>query len=152
MKDLMLRIFGRHISADSDDDDCMEFVTESKASEKDGIIYVIYDEGGISNLPEVRTTLRIDRSGGVRMRRAGKDGTAATIMEFAKGKRFNSLYQTPYGPLEMEILTNKIINDINPDSLTGTLIIDYDIALKGLSETRTVLNMELYETQPSRIN
>ena len=147
MKNLMLRILGRHIGADSDDDDRMEFVTESMASLRNGTIYVIYDEGGLSDLPEVRTTMRIDRSGSVRMKRSGKDGANSTVMEFEKGRRFHSLYHTPYGPLEMEVLTNRIVNDIDPDSLTGTLFIDYDIALRGLSETRTLLNMELYESK-----
>lgn len=152
MKNLMLRILGRHVSADSSDDDRIEFVTESMASERNGTIYVIYEEGGMSDLPEVRTTVRIDRSGDVRMKRSGKDGRAGTIMEFSKGRRFSSLYHTPYGPLEMEVLTNRIVNDIDPESLTGTLFIDYEIALRGLTETRTLLNMELYEAKPSRLS
>lgn len=149
MKNLMLRILGRHVSADSTGDERMEFVTESMVSEKNGSIYVVYEEGGMSDLPEMRTTVRIGRDGGVRMKRFGKNGSSDTIMEFETGKRFSSLYQTPYGPLEMEVLTNRIVNDIDPESLTGTLFIDYDIALRGLSETRTLLNMELYETGSS---
>lgn len=145
MKNLMLRILGRHIGADSSDDDRMEFVTECTAARQNGNIYIIYDEGSMSDLPDIRTTVRIDSSGGVRMKRAGKDGAANTIMEFEKGRRFSSLYHTPYGPLEMEVLTNRIVCEIDQDRLTGSLFIDYDIALRGLSETRTLLNMELYE-------
>lgn len=145
MKNLMLRILGRHIGADSSDDDRMEFVTECTAARRNGNIYIIYDEGGMSDLPETRTTMRIDSGGGVRMKRAGKDGANNTVMEFEKGRRFSSLYHTPFGPLEMEVLTNRIVCEIDPDRLTGSLFIDYDIALRGLSETRTLLNMELYE-------
>ena len=66
-------------------------------------------------------------------------------MDFQKGKRFNSIYDTPFGAFEMEVLTNKIINDIEPENCTGNLFIDYEISLKGLSESRSLLNIEVME-------
>ena len=67
-------------------------------------------------------------------------------MEFHQGKRFNSLYETPYGAFKMEILTNNIVNDLEPEEITGNLFIDYEIALKGLSETRSLLNIEVTDS------
>jgi hypothetical protein len=47
----------------------------------------------------------------------------------------------------MEVLTNKIVNDLKPDEGKGNLFIDYEISLKGLSESRSLLNIEVSPTQ-----
>ena len=64
-------------------------------------------------------------------------------MEFKKGKRVKGYYETPYGSIEMEVLTNDIINNINRETSKGSLNIDYHISLKGLSEGRSRLNIEI---------
>lgn len=145
MKNIMLRIVGRHIGRDSSEDDRIEFVTECRAYEKNGSVYVLYDENEFSDMPGNRASLKIGRRGEIRLKRYGTEKQAGNVMEFSKGKRFSSIYNTPYGPVEMEILTNRIVNEVNPDSLTGHLMIDYDIALRGLAESRTLLDVELYE-------
>ena len=145
MKDIMIKLTGRQLNTNSPDQDQIEFITEGKVFKKGDATYVTYEEGEMSGLEKVQTTLRIGRNGDIRMKRYGNTVMMETVMEFQKGKRFNSLYQTPYGPLEMEILTNRIVNTIRPDNCTGSLYIDYDIALKGLSEARNMLNIELYE-------
>ena len=148
MKDIMVRLTGRQVNKDNEiDDDQIEFVTEGKAYKKDGSTYIVYEEGEMSGLENVKTTLRIGDDGEIRMKRFGRNVIMDTVMEFKKGKRFNSIYHTPYGSFEMEVLTNNIVNDIEPENLTGTLFIDYDIALKGLSESRSMLNIELMENQ-----
>ena len=146
MKNIMLRIVGRHIGRDSSDDDRIEFVTECRAYEKNGSVYVLYDENEALDTAGTRTSLRIGRQGEIRLKRFGTGSQAGNVMEFSKGKRFSSIYNTPYGPVEMEILTNRIVNEVDPDSLTGHLMIDYDIALRGLAESRTLLNVDLYES------
>lgn len=149
MKDIMIKLTGRQIGNDIDDrDGQIEFITEGKAYRKDDATYVVYEEDESSGMEGVMTTLRIDSNGRIRMKRFGRDVMMDTVMEFEKGKRFNSLYQTPYGAVEMEVLTNKIVNRIEPDELTGSLYIDYDVALKGISEGRNMLNIELYD-QPA---
>ena len=145
MKDIMIRLTGRQMNADSTSSDQIEFITEAKAYQKGNATYITYEEGEMSGLEKVRTTLRIGQDGQIRMKRFGNHLMMDTVMEFQKGKRFNSLYQTPYGPLEMEVLTNRITNTIQPEHYTGTLSIDYDIALKGISEAHNQLNIELYD-------
>ena len=149
MKDIMIKLTGRQLNKDQNDSDLIEFITEGKAYSKRNAIYLSYEEGELSAQEKVRTTVRIGHDGQIRMKRFGHGVMLDTVMEFQKGKRFHSLYQTPYGPFEMEILTNQIINSIQPD-LTGSLYIDYDISLKGLSETRNMLNIELYNPPSDR--
>ena len=61
-------------------------------------------------------------------------------------QRFNSLYETPFGAVPMEVLTYKIVNDLEPDEGKGKLFIDYEISLKGLAESRSMLDIEVTPT------
>lgn len=144
MKDIMLRIIGKQINRETNaEEDVMEFVTEGKLYKKQGSTYLVYEETEMSGLEGVKTTLRIDRnSNEVKMKRFGHDAMG-TVMEFKKGERVNSMYETPFGILPMELLTYKIDNFIEPDEARGKLFIDYEVSLKGLSETRNLLNIEV---------
>lgn len=144
MKDITLRIISRQINEASEvTEDSVEFMTEGKLYKKGGITYLVYEESEMSGMAGVTTSLRIDGEGGIRMKRFGNGVMMDTVMEFAPGKRFSSLYDTPYGAFEMEVLTNRIINDLDAERANGNLFIDYDIALKGLSEGRNLLNIEV---------
>ena len=146
MKDIMLRIIGRQIDRNDEvADETIEFMTEGKAYRKGESTYIVYEESEMSGMEGAKTTLRIDRDGSVRMKRFGSGVMLDTVMEFHQGKRFNSLYETPFGVFEMEVLTNSVVNDLEPENITGNLFIDYEIALKGLSETRSLLNIEVSE-------
>ena len=63
-------------------------------------------------------------------------------IEFEKGVRYKGYYDTPYGAVEMEVLTNNVINNISMED-RGTVDIDYHISLKGVSEGRNRLNIEV---------
>lgn len=143
MKNIMIRLSVRQLNNDNNDTDQMEFISEGKAYKRGNAIYFSYEEGDLSGEEKVLTTVRISDDGQIRMKRFGRGKTADTVMEFQKGKRFRSLYQTPLGSFEMEILTNKIIHSFQPD-LTGSLYIDYDIALRGLFNGRNMLSIEVY--------
>lgn len=147
MKDIMLRIVGRQIDRfDEVSEETMEFMTEGKAYKKGNATYLVYEESQVSGLEGVKTTLRIGDDGTVRMKRFGSGVMIDTVMEFHQGRRFRSLYDTPYGSFPMEILTNSVINDLEPENITGNLFIDYDISLKGVSEMRNLLNIEVMES------
>ncbi|MEG1583811.1 MAG: DUF1934 domain-containing protein [Anaerovorax sp.] len=142
-KDIMLRIIGRQISGEAEvSEDQMEFVTEGKFYEDDDSIYLVYDESEFSGMEGCTTSLKITGNK-VNMRRFGEDMHFDTEMKFEQGKRFKSLYDTPYGAVEMEILTNSINNQIEKKEVKGTINIDYHISLKGLSEGRSILDIEI---------
>ncbi len=140
MKEIMMKIIGTQVTDDLEEDQ-MEFVTEGKLYEKGEAIYLVYDETEISGLPGCRTRLKL-KDGSIKMKRVGENVGIDTEIEFEKGKRYTGYYGTPYGAIKMEVLTNHIENNLLSDG-TGTLNIDYHISLKGLTEARNKLNIQL---------
>ena len=140
MREIMMKIIGTQVTADLEEDQ-MEFVTEGKLYEKGEALYLIYDESEISGMPGCRTRLKL-KDGNIKMKRVGKNVGIDTEIEFEKGKRYTGYYDTPYGTIEMEVLTNHIENNLRSDG-TGSLDIDYHISLKDLLEGRNKLNIEL---------
>lgn len=140
MKDIMMRIIGTQFGEDRAEEQ-MEFITEGKLYEKGEAMYLLYDETEISGMPGCKTRLKL-KDGVIKMKRVGKNIGIDTEIQFEKGKRYTGYYDTPYGAIEMEVLTNHLESTLSPDG-TGTLDIDYDISLKGLLEGRNKLNIEL---------
>lgn len=151
MKDVILRILGRHSTACEPDDEQVEFITRGRIYNRNGVLYIIYEEGELSGLPNVRTTVKISPDNSVRMRRNGVDQDPGTLMVFTRGIRYEGLYNTPYGPFHMEIFTNRIVDSIDRETLIGSLLVDYNIVLKGLSENHTKLYLELYDADQDTV-
>lgn len=140
MKNIMMKIIGTQITADLEEDQ-LEFITEGKLYEKGDALYLIYDESEISGMPGCRTRLKL-KNGTIKMKRVGKNVGTDTEIEFEKGKRYTGYYDTPFGAIAMEVLTNHVENSVTAEG-TGQLDIDYHISLKGLAEGRNKLNIEL---------
>jgi uncharacterized beta-barrel protein YwiB (DUF1934 family) len=138
MKDIMLRITGSQITADMEEDR-LEFITEGKLFEEDEAVCLTYEESEFSGMPGCRTKLSMGKDS-ITMKRIGEHIGLDTEIEFEKGRRYKGYYDTPYGAVEMEVLTNELTNNLMID---GTIDIDYDISLKGLVEGRNRLNIEL---------
>jgi uncharacterized beta-barrel protein YwiB (DUF1934 family) len=140
----MLKIIGRQIEKDvapEDNAEAMEFITEGRFYKKGNSVYLIYDESEFSGMEGCTTSLKITGDK-IRMKRYGEDVGFETAIEFEKGKRFNGFYDTPFGSVEMEVLTNAIDNHIR-ESGEGSLNIDYHVSLKGLTESRSNLSIEI---------
>lgn len=146
MKDIMLKITGRQYNGDKPLDK-MEFVTEGKMYERNGATYLVYDESEFSGFPGCKTSLKLQGSR-VRMKRIGEDLGDGTVMEFESGKRFRSSYETPYGEMDMEILTDRVENNIDENG-NGNVDIDYHVSLEGELEGRNELRIEVSESKPS---
>lgn len=141
MKDIMLKIVGRQIVGDFEEEDQIEFVTEGKLYEKNDATYLVYEESEVSGMPGCKTTLRM-KGDTIRMKRFGGGMGIDTAIEFKKGQRFEGFYDTPFGAIEMEVLTNELENTLTADG-KGSVNIDYHVSLKGLSEGRSKLNIEI---------
>lgn len=139
MKEVMIKIKGRQFSRETGEDE-MEFVTEGKLYRRNGAIYLLYDETELSGIPGCKTRLRL-RDGEIQMKRIGDGPGTDTEILFEKGKRYNGFFDTPFGAVEIEVLTNEVASDITEDG--GNIDIDYDISLKGLAEGRNHLNITL---------
>ncbi len=139
MKDIMLRITGtQNIDNDAD---TIEFMTEGRIYQKEDATYIVYEESRFSGLEGCKTTVRVSDDN-VKMFRFSESFPMDTKIEFQKGKRYEGYYQTPFGPVEMEVTTNSLTNNISFEK-GGRLNIDYNIALVGLSEGRSILDIEV---------
>ena len=140
MKETMVKISANQVS-DELGEDTMEFFTEAKLYEKNGALYLIYEESELSGIPGCRTRLKV-KDDKVQMKRFGEGAGIGNEIRFEKGKRFTGYYPTPMGPIEIEVLTNSLVNNITYED-KGSLDIDYSISLKGLLEGRNRLNITL---------
>jgi uncharacterized beta-barrel protein YwiB (DUF1934 family) len=150
MKDILLKIIGRQRDASdgarsdgAEPEPGMEFITEGRFYKRGASYYLVYDESDFSGTEGCTTSLRITGDS-IRMKRYGEDVPSGTSIEFEKGKRFSGWYETPFGSVEMEVLTNNIDNRITGDG-EGSLDIDYHVSLKGLTESRSRLSIEILQ-------
>lgn len=148
MKDITIKINGKNNYPGEDECDEIDIVTEGKIYKKDNSIYLVYEETDIAGFENCKTTIKISGDK-VKMKRFAKD-SVPTEMEFTKGKRFTSKYITPYGPLDMEILTYNLDNTINENG-TGRLKLDYGISLNGELDGRNIIDITLLEEARNEI-
>lgn len=141
MKDIMLKITGRVLSSspapEKPNEDAIEFLTPGKFSSRGGITRISYEETELSGFEGCRTFITITGEK-LKMQRVGKTLADESVMEFEKGKRYEGVYETPYGSVGLEILTNDI-DVANPEKIS----IDYSLLLKGLVESRNKLDIEV---------
>lgn len=145
MKDIMLKITGKTFTREEGKEkleDVMEFVTSGRLYNRGNTTFIKYDETQLSGLEGCTTSLIISRDK-VKMKRSGKAISVDTEMEFSKGKRFSGMYETPYGPVGMELLTNDVSALENTGDGRQKLSIDYNISLRGLMESRNKLDIEI---------
>ena len=144
MKNIMMKIVGHQILTEGmpeDESSTMEFITEGRFFKKGNSLYLVYDESDFSGTEGCTTSLKITGDK-IKMKRYGEDVGIEAAIEFEKGKRFNGFYDTPFGAVEMEVLTNEVTNRIDPEG-EGSLDIDYHVSLKGLAESRSKLSIEI---------
>jgi len=141
MKDITLKIVGKQFSADHEEEDQMEFITEGKLYERNGSTYLVYEESEFSGMPGCKTSLKLTDEC-IRMKRIGKGAAFGAEFIFEKGKRFQGSYRTPYGEFAMEVLTTNVINNLSEEG-TGDIYIDYHVSLSGMTEGRNCLSIEV---------
>lgn len=140
MKDIMLKIIGKQFEQGAEEVS-LEFITEGKLYSKGQSLYLVYEESEFFGTAGCKTRLKLSGSK-VKMSRYGLDSEVDTEIEFEQGVRFTGYYATPYGAVEMEVLTNEVENTMTKEG-TGFVNIDYHVALKGLSEGRNKINIQI---------
>ncbi|MDY6038410.1 MAG: DUF1934 domain-containing protein [Eubacterium sp.] len=143
MRDITIKITGKRFVGDTVEEE-LEFISDGKMFDKGDAKYFIYDESEFSGFPGCKTSLKLtDKS--LRMKRIG--GTAndyGATLEFEAGKRFKSSYNTPYGTMFLEVLTNSIKRELSPEGF-GKITLEYDVSLKGMIEGRNELAIEIMQ-------
>jgi uncharacterized beta-barrel protein YwiB (DUF1934 family) len=143
MKEITLKITGKQLFGDNDEtqEEQVEFVTEGKIRSQGDTLILSYEESELSGMPGCVTQMSVTGDV-VRMTRTGEGLAEGTEILFEKGKRYSGTFDTPYGPVKMEVLTTQVENKLTKDQ-KGRLAIDYDISLAGLSEGRNRLELEI---------
>lgn len=144
MKDIMLKIVGRQIFNGTEEEENIEFLTEGRCGRKGEAVYLVYEESELSGMAGCTTSIKIQGER-VEMRRYGDAYVSGTEIAFEKGKRFKGYYDTPYGAVEMEVLTDELENGLSQNLDQGSLRIAYQFSLKGLGEGRNYLDVEIVQ-------
>lgn len=142
MKDITLKITGKQRFKDVEEEQ-MEFVTDGRLYLKNDAVYLIYDESEVSGMKGCTTTIKV-KNDSVKMRRSGKAGFNSE-MYFEKGERYVSRYDTPFGRMEVEMLTDWVNNNIDTGTLTGSIDIGYSICLDGAAEGKNRIRIEIMQ-------
>jgi uncharacterized beta-barrel protein YwiB (DUF1934 family) len=146
MKDIRLKIIGnqiRGLGGESAGENAMEFITEGRFLKRGDSLYLIYDESELSGVVGCTTSLKVSGDN-VKMRRYGAEIGYDTPIEFEQGKRWGGYYDTPFGPIQMEVLTNEVHNRLEEEG-AGSLWIDCSISLRGFSDSRSKLSFEIMQ-------
>lgn len=124
-------------SQDMDKDDIIEVVTPGEFYEEQGVFHVAYDETEISGMEGTKTKLYIAEDKFM----IEREGTTATKMEFQKNNDSMSLYNTPYGMLELKIHTKDL--KINMDEDGGEVLVNYNLMISGQKPQSTELRVKI---------
>ncbi|MBQ2377445.1 MAG: DUF1934 domain-containing protein [Clostridia bacterium] len=122
----------------------MESTTEGVLVVEDGRATVRYSESELTGMEGAVTevSFALDSPGLVTMLRGGG---VTTSLVFEQDKRHVSIYETPFMPFEICILTMKVENLLIEE---GTLKLDYVVEVKGAQAERTRFTMDISEQKP----
>ena len=102
-KEIILFVRGEQ-TYDSDSPEVTELATEGRMTMDSGEITLTYQEAELTGMEGTTTRFTI-RGGTVVLERAG---LIVSRMEFKQGERSSSFYETPWGTMEVDIVTTKL--------------------------------------------
>lgn len=111
--------------------------TPGEFYERNNCYYAVYKETEISGMKGTTTTLKIKPDKFSMLR----NGTTSTKMEFEKGKQTFSMYNTPYGTLELEINTKDL--QVLMDDSGGKVHVKYELSISRQDRQLTDLEVEI---------
>ena len=123
--------------SDLDKDEVIEVVTPGKFHLGESEFKAVYEESEISGMDVTTTTLVIKDDVLVLER----EGSTSTRMEFKKGEDVISLYNTPYGMMNINISTKEL--DIDMDEDGGVIYTKYVLGLEGQPGITTELKVKI---------
>ena len=123
--------------SDLDKDEVIEVVTPGKFHLGESEFKAVYEESEISGMDGTTTTLVIKDDVLVLER----EGSTSTRMEFKKGEDVISLYNTPYGMMNINISTKEL--DIDMDEDGGVIYTKYVLGLEGQPGITTDLKVKI---------
>jgi uncharacterized beta-barrel protein YwiB (DUF1934 family) len=119
------------------DESAIEVVTPGEFYKEDNSYFAIYDETELSGMEGTKTTLKISHDNFLLTR----VGTTNAEMRFKKGTNEISMYDTPYGMLEIKLETKDL--KVVLDDKGGEVEIDYNLAISGQEPQKTILKVNI---------
>lgn len=123
--------------SDLNKDEVIEVVTPGKFHLGESEFKAVYEESEISGMDGTTTTLVIKDEALILER----EGSTTTRMEFKKGEEVVSLYNTPYGMMNINIYTKEL--DIDMDDDGGVIYTKYILGLEGQPGITTELKVKI---------
>lgn len=139
MIDVVITVIG--IQKDGNgEENRVELITKGRFYDKNGVKYIVYEDSEISGLEGVTTMLKIYEKQVALVR----TGSINHKQEFLLGEKSHSIYRTPYGAMEMGIMTNSLRMDL-PSGAAGTLEIGYELEINGQWQSANSLLISIRE-------
>lgn len=123
--------------SDLNKDEVIEVVMPGKFHLGESEFKAVYEESEISGMDGTTTTLVIKDEALILER----EGSTTTRMEFKKGEEVVSLYNTPYGMMNINIYTKEL--DIDMDDDGGVVYTKYILGLEGQSGITIELKVKI---------
>lgn len=108
---------------DSASPEAIELATEGRMTLEDGEIVLTYQESEITGMEGTTTRFTV-RGDTVVLERTG---TIVSRMEFRRGERSSSLYETPWGTMTVDVATTKLAHRLTERG--GVMEIAFTIAV-----------------------
>ena len=137
-KDVVISIKGMQKYEDAEPD-TIELVTEGRLT-RDGSGYTLtYQESELTGLEGTRTTIQVEGEQVTLLREGGVNSQ----MVFQEGRRHMSMYNTPYGAIEIGINTSHLMTDLHDRG--GAIEIDYAIEVDHAMAGRNIFQINVKE-------
>lgn len=103
--------------------DTVEEIAYGSYCEKGGKQYILYKTENDGD--KISSVIKLDQNG-ITIKRSGSINSS---MVYRVGEKKNFLYEIPYGKIEMEIETHRIISNL--DKTGGTIELVYTLSVQG---------------------
>lgn len=120
LKNVLIKIKGTNTSGGNADK--VEFTTEGKLGEKEGKMYILYEEAESIGTTGVKTMLKVENDRQVILQRIGALNSRMTI---EKGQRHNCCYSTVQGDIMVGVFGEAIKSELDVDG--GRLYMRYTV-------------------------
>lgn len=120
LKNVLIKIKGTNTSEGNADK--VEFTTEGKLGEKEGKMYILYEEAESIGTTGVKTMLKVENDRQVVLQRSGALNSRMTI---EKGQRHNCCYSTVQGDIMVGVFGEAIKSELG--ACGGKLYMRYTV-------------------------
>lgn len=140
MKDVLIDIKGSQ--GIGDDVDTIELTTVGQLAEKNGKLYLFYNENDAIGSANVKTMLKAEGDNRITLSRSGALESKLVI---EKGRRSKCFYATVQGELVLGIFGEEIINTLNENG--GFLSMTYTIDVENSLLSRNKVEIKVREVK-----